>query len=136
MCQSPIYQDTHFYLIRKDETLLGWMCQSPIYQDTHFYKKSSSGRTFPIIGVNPLSIRTPISTWFKRHPKTTVFASVNPLSIRTPISTSRKLFRVHRKALTCQSPIYQDTHFYPHPQNCLNLCDLPASILQVFIRQF
>ena len=34
----------------------------------------------------------------------------------------------------CQSPIYRDTHFYP--QNCLILCGLPASILQVFIRQF
>ena len=36
----------------------------------------------------------------------------------------------------CQSPIYRDTHFYPHPKNCLILCGLPASILQVFIRQF
>ena len=36
---------------------------------------------------------------------------VNPLSIRTPISTVKKnLDRCQN--LMCQSPIYQDTHFY------------------------
>ena len=110
--------------------------------------------------VNPLSIGTPISThsnsnrggigitvsipYPSGHPflrfllpwRESIMAKcVNPLSIGTPISTSVRLETTMCQRM-CQSPIHRDTHFYPHPQNCLILCGLPASILQVFIRQF
>ena len=86
MCQSPIYQDTHFYggLFFGKHLALA-MCQSPIYQDTHFYDS-------------------------------TVLANcrntcVNPLSIGSPISTLGVMVFLALRA-ACQSPIYRVTHFY------------------------
>ena len=106
-----------------------------------------------------LSIGTPISTLLNGHSKKPKDVSIPYLSghpfllkadevieniedVSIPylsghpfLPREKSLFARFRDWL-CQSPIYRDTHFYPPPQNCLILCGLPASILQVFIRQF
>ena len=115
------------------------MCQSPIYQDTHFYIGAKSRRYTPRWQcVNPLSIRTPISTEGKYVNTTMVnipvsipylsghpFLRVNyqssehcysqvsiPYLSGHPFLRDRKTSCNYRTSVSCQSPINQDTHFY------------------------
>ncbi len=138
VCQSPIYRDTHFYtaeLASKKPIISNvsipylsghpflrkyrWVpssqkkpCQSPIYRDTHFYSSAY---------------------WILRNYKKSA-VSIPYLSGHPFLHSRNSEYNLWSGL--CQSPIYRDTHFYPHPQNRLILCGLPASILQVFIRQF
>ena len=73
----------------KQNTVKNPMCQSPIHQDTHFYMTPTTANPFMKFCVNPLYIRTPISTWrLTMSISGQLPMSVNPLYIGTPISTS------------------------------------------------
>ena len=114
-CQSPIYQDTHFYdnMPKSPKIILDIVCQSPIYQDTHFYQLMENSSTFtePIVSIpylsghpflpgqrgNPVycacrAVSIPYLSGhpflrYRRYTYKDIMKCVNPLSIRTPIST-------------------------------------------------
>ena len=94
-------------------TYASWTCQSPIYQDTHFYAGStdkSAGGNW--VRVNPLSIRTPISTdcWHGDIRLNGIIVSIPYLSGHPFLHSVNNMIKTFWTL--CQSPIYQDTHFY------------------------